>query len=453
MKIKHTIKKTDDHIGMSKEVTSFCDLLLTLETPVTIAINGKWGSGKTKFVDLCIHHFNQTTPEGNKTFPDVLPVYINAWENDYSEDPLLILFANILQIAQDNQLVEDEQSRAIRKEFGRLFKAVLPILIKLGTAGLFNIRSKDFDAAIEKYSESVLDEYWEERKSLDKIKELLKTLISAPKKVIVFVDELDRCNPLFSIRMLERVKHLFEISNVVFVFSVDKKQLSKSIKKVYGQGFDATGYLWRFFNLTYELPVKKSDYIEHLYDYYDFVKLLDRDKIKRTNIDYNQIMDPLQMIVAFEDISLRDCEFLVTRLHLFMKAYSKCGFTFPVLAAFLLTLYHFKRDLYESYFDPERDISELTDYVRKMHSGAPNQYICPRLTATLVHNKGRFSAKAVSGFKSQLIKTLEDTTILEQDKEFEKSVHQNVNHYSTNGIGIDPVAFRQSIEQLEYWTR
>ncbi|QDE47832.1 hypothetical protein EIN43_17235 [Enterobacter hormaechei] len=62
----------------------------------------------------------------------------------------------------------------------------------------------------------------------------------------IFIDELDRCRPNYAIDMLETIKHLFDINNVVFVIATDKEQLSHSICSVYGSGFDATRYLDRF---------------------------------------------------------------------------------------------------------------------------------------------------------------------------------------------------------------
>jgi hypothetical protein len=71
----------------------------------------------------------------------------------------------------------------------------------------------------------------------------------------VFIDELDRCRPTYAIELLETVKHLFEIKGIVFVIATNTDQLQHSIKVVYGQGFDANRYLYRFFQRTYTLKM------------------------------------------------------------------------------------------------------------------------------------------------------------------------------------------------------
>lgn len=74
-----------------------------------------------------------------------------------------------------------------------------------------------------------------------------------PLPLYVIVDELDRCRPTYAIALLERIKHLFNVDNVVFITGTAGRQLSSSIAAVYGQNFDAWRYLHRFFDRTYQL--------------------------------------------------------------------------------------------------------------------------------------------------------------------------------------------------------
>jgi len=65
------------------------------------------------------------------------------------------------------------------------------------------------------------------------------------------VDELDRCRPSYAIELLERIKHLFEVDNIVFVVATDSSQLRHAIKAVYGESFESGRYLLRFFDRSY----------------------------------------------------------------------------------------------------------------------------------------------------------------------------------------------------------
>ncbi len=89
-----------------------------------------------------------------------------------------------------------------------------------------------------------------------RFKDNLKNL-SSEKKIIIFIDELDRCRPDFAIETLEIVKHYFDIPNIVFVLSLDIEQLSHSIATCYGQNMDSSGYLRRFIDFQVNIPKAK----------------------------------------------------------------------------------------------------------------------------------------------------------------------------------------------------
>ena len=74
------------------------------------------------------------------------------------------------------------------------------------------------------------------------------------KKIVVVIDELDRCRPDFAIKTLEIAKHIFDIENLVFIISLDMEQLGYSLKTVYGQEMDTSGYLYRFFDYVSNMP-------------------------------------------------------------------------------------------------------------------------------------------------------------------------------------------------------
>lgn len=47
--------------------------------------------------------------------------------------------------------------------------------------------------------------------------------------VVSYVKELDRWNPHYAVAVLERIKHLFEIPNIVFVLAINKEELRNAI--------------------------------------------------------------------------------------------------------------------------------------------------------------------------------------------------------------------------------
>lgn len=88
-----------------------------------------------------------------------------------------------------------------------------------------------------------------------KVKEIFNEIIEEQtQKLVIFIDELDRCKPSYALEMLERIKHYFDDDRIIFIVSVNKEQLIHTILNYYGNGFDSTGYLNKFFDLEAHLP-------------------------------------------------------------------------------------------------------------------------------------------------------------------------------------------------------
>ena len=65
--------------------------------------------------------------------------------------------------------------------------------------------------------------------------------------LVIIIDELDRCRPLFALSLLERVKHLFLVEGVSFVFVTNMPQIEAVVAGTYGANTDAKIYLEKFF--------------------------------------------------------------------------------------------------------------------------------------------------------------------------------------------------------------
>ncbi|MGP0042154.1 MAG: P-loop NTPase fold protein, partial [Rhodomicrobium sp.] len=113
------------------------------------------------------------------------------------------------------------------------------------------------DELVDNYSKSLIKEFNKSKSSMRSFKDNLQKLLEAcgsnGKKLPLFVivDELDRCRPTYAIHLLERIKHLFDVSNVVFIIATDTEQLCCSVNSVYGNNFDSKRYLLRFFDQSY----------------------------------------------------------------------------------------------------------------------------------------------------------------------------------------------------------
>ena len=256
----------NDAIGRNESLFNFLTLLNEMEQCTSIALEGYWGSGKTFFVKqtkLLIEAFNpfsKINDEERKIFVDYpqyyrgsishfdkgalinqVPVYYDAWANDNDDDPILSLVLTILNEYdsefdfKETTLVDDSFITVVNEllSFSPI-KFKIPKLTK--TEDLLSVtrKNKNIHELVEKLLNNLLEERGE--------------------RLVIFVDELDRCRPDYAVRFLERIKHYFNNERITFVFSVNIEQLQHTVKNYYGVGFDASRYLDRFFDLRLSLP-------------------------------------------------------------------------------------------------------------------------------------------------------------------------------------------------------
>lgn len=250
--------------------------------PFVLNIDSGWGHGKTFFIS---HFAEQLRYHG---YPVVV---FDAWKNDFSDEALLSFISAIcssLDCELNLPSAKDEVNKL--KDFASsLIKPALPILLSalvkqltgMSASQLMEQGDNDTDDSNKESVEDIadisakltqlaatkaLETYTEKKNATEGFTNTIRDLVSIVEKssdtkqlpIFIFVDELDRCRPTFSIELLEGIKHLFSAPGVYFVVSTDTKQLCHSIKAVYGAGFDATRYLKRFFDMEYQLETPKT---------------------------------------------------------------------------------------------------------------------------------------------------------------------------------------------------
>lgn len=225
------------------------------------AIDGSWGVGKSYVLDM-FEEQARILPQEDTTLSKYIIFRYNCWEYDYYNEPLMAIVASMLDeidtkirlIPEDKKVVIIETLKTIGKG---IFNRVIHVIDKatgLPVETAVNTMSEVFCVAKEK-GEDVhsFDEYMTFKKTL---KELQKTinLLTGDQTVVFIVDELDRCLPEYSIKVLERIHHLFDgVPNTQVILSVDKSQLSYAVRQIYGEDTNVDRYLAKFINFELKL--------------------------------------------------------------------------------------------------------------------------------------------------------------------------------------------------------
>ncbi len=234
----------NDQLNREPYIKGLMNVLEYSNEHKVIAINAPWGTGKTTLIRLWEKYLD-------RNYCNFSHVTFNAWENDDAADAILSL-AHIIA----EQLGTEERKNSLREIGKELFTLGLKIVsrnaLDLSNFDLTDETTDDISAAFEKISGNLYDSFTEQQTVKELFKETLEKLCDG-QKLIIFIDELDRCRPTFAIETLERIKHFFDIPNCFFVLAVDREQLGHSIKTIYGNDMDTTGYLRRFFDIEINL--------------------------------------------------------------------------------------------------------------------------------------------------------------------------------------------------------
>ena len=258
----------NDPINRNEDLVAFVNLINSAEDCYSIALDSQWGSGKTFFVKQAklifdvmnrVIHQEQNEPEIQdkweslvkcykniyKSCEELTPhvtVYYDAWANDNDEDPILSLIYQIMIDSDDLSSIEIENTpKSLLGVLNKLIKAFKGIDLK---EFIDEFKCDDILASIKNKKEihKLISEFFD-----DIMKE-------KGDRLLIIIDELDRCNPQFAIKLLEQIKHYFNNDRITFVFSVNLSELEHTVHRYYGNEYDAAKYLDRFFDLRLVLP-------------------------------------------------------------------------------------------------------------------------------------------------------------------------------------------------------
>ncbi len=349
---------SDDALDRLKVADALTDLIRHQSDSLVISLNGQWGTGKTFLLKRWQKKLEQ---EGFHA------IYFNAWEDDFCDDPLVAI------IGQLSEFLEKEE---VLKEYApKIKKALNPLLIRTLESVTKKFTGVDLSALQEQFADNALKAYSLQRSNKVRLKAQLETMstrvVEETGLPLVFViDELDRCRPTFSIELLERVKHIFDVPGMVFVFGVNRDELCSSTRSIYGE-IDADVYLRRFFDMEFLLPEANSEnFCRHLIERYKleefFLKLSNNAPYPVHSEDFYSFNNFFPLFCSRLDLSLRDIDYCIRSMVFVGRNISVRKFMFPHLLSVLIILRLKNQALYQGFVKGDRRGSEVMDYIDEL---------------------------------------------------------------------------------------
>lgn len=249
----------EDLLGVKKYIDGLIDYITICSTPMTIAIQGDWGTGKTSIMNMI--------KDGIKE--KCLYSWFNTWE--YSQfnmsDELVI---SLLKSMVDSLDIKEEDNN-INKSL-----KILANSLKSGTLMAIDMTA---GGRVADTAEKVIDgltnkDQADHFNSIKVLREQFQNHInyalekSGKDRVVMFVDDLDRLNPEKAIELLEVLKNFLDCDNCVFILAIDYKVVYKGIKLKYNNVLDedkGKAFFEKIIQLPFKVPVVE-------YNLYNYVK-------------------------------------------------------------------------------------------------------------------------------------------------------------------------------------
>lgn len=213
------------------------------DTPFVLGIDGGYGTGKTYFSTRFTEYLKEK---------DINAIYCSVWENDYLENPFIAISKEIIKNINNITI-----KKKVQKVSKNLIDSIVNVISCLNIS--VNVGNVAVSANAKDVYNSIVKPWLDQKDEIQQFKLHLANFIKKfdGEKLVLIIDELDRCRPDFAVKTLEILKHFFDIEGLYVILMINRNRLEKHINAFYNiqdSGEEKESYLIKFINRYENIP-------------------------------------------------------------------------------------------------------------------------------------------------------------------------------------------------------
>lgn len=236
-----------DNFGIEPFENGLTKFIQNTNTPITIALQGEWGSGKTSLMNSLKDSLSK---KDNSKFHSI---WLNTWEYALMKDAsstLIDIISKLIESVSTIANVDNEKKTKLLKNVKKIGFSALKVASSLNSIA---------SSAMDEYTKALSQE---QDVTISQIRDELETIIANcldkdtnKEGFIFFIDDLDRIDPPIAVQLLELLKNIFTLKNCVFVLAIDYDVVIKGLEPKFGKLSEQNEREFRsFFDKIIQVP-------------------------------------------------------------------------------------------------------------------------------------------------------------------------------------------------------
>lgn len=236
-----------DNFGIEPFEKGLTKFINNSNTPITIALQGEWGSGKTSLMNSLKKNLSDAE---NSNYHSI---WLNTWEYALMKDTQTTLIDIITGLIQETSKIANVDETQTKKLLNNLWSGIKDTSRIVAKSAL----DKTLDGAgtlVDAYTSKGKSTIGEVRSELERI---IGDCIKKDHKTgfIFFIDDLDRIDPPIAVQLLELLKNIFTLENCVFILAIDYDVVIKGLEPKFGKLSEQNEREFRsFFDKIIQVP-------------------------------------------------------------------------------------------------------------------------------------------------------------------------------------------------------